>query len=70
MGLTILGKHLDALYLTIKFEFPDHLKRTFSAFREEARNSGDDLREVVDGIPGVPGGAFYIKPGELANTST
>ena len=61
--ITVLGKHLDALYLSITFEFPDHLKRLLDALKQEAKDSHDDLLEIHDGIPGVPGGAVYIRPG-------
>lgn len=60
--ITVLGKHLDALYLSITFEFPDHLKTLLDALKQEAKDSGDDLSEIHEGIRGVPGGALYIRP--------
>ena len=61
--MTILGKHLDALYLSVSFEFPEHLKRLFTALKGDGRGSGGDMREVQGNISGVPGGAWYIRPG-------
>ncbi len=59
--LSVLGRFIDALYLSVDFEFPDHLKRLLTALKGAAQESGDDLQEFL-ALDGVPGGMFYIKP--------
>lgn len=60
--VNVLGKYLDALYLSISFEFPDHLKKLLTVEKEAARDSADDLRLFTEYIAGIPGGAWYIRP--------
>jgi hypothetical protein len=60
--LSIVGRHIDALYLSLSFEFPEALKATFAAAKLDAQESGDDMRELIGHIPGCPGGAWYIRP--------
>jgi hypothetical protein len=60
--LAVLGKHIDALYLSVSFDFPDHLRKLLGVLKESAKESADDMAEVTDYIPGVPGGAWYIRP--------
>jgi hypothetical protein len=59
---TILGKHLDTLSLSASFVFPEHLGRIFDALKQDAQDSTDDMAMFTEGIRGVPGTAFYIKP--------
>lgn len=59
--LSIVGRFIDALYLSVDFEFPDHLKKLLDMQKVAARDSGDDMMHFA-GIGGVPGGDFYIRP--------
>lgn len=60
--LAVLGKFIDALYLSCTFEFPGHLRGLLAAAKEDAKGSGDDMRLYTENIAGVPGGAWYIRP--------
>jgi hypothetical protein len=59
---TVLGKHLDTLFLSASFVFPEHLKERLEAVKQDAQDSTDDTAMYTEWIPGVPGTAFYIKP--------
>jgi hypothetical protein len=58
---TILGRHIDALTVSVKFEFPACLKRILDAAKEQAREDDGGKMLLVDNMTGVPGGAWYIR---------
>lgn len=59
--LSVIGKHLDALYLSVYVEFPEKLQDLFRALKTDCQQSGDDMAEFLP-VPGVPGGPLYIRP--------
>lgn len=61
--LSPVGKYVDALYVSVSFDFPDHLKELLSAAKEAARGSGDELVHLMASPAGLPGGDWYIRPG-------
>ena len=60
--LTTLGRHIDGLTLSVSFPFPAGLDALLTAAKTEVQESGDDLGEYCDWMPGVPGGTWYIRP--------
>lgn len=60
--LRILGRFVDALYVSLQFDLPRHVVRYLDALKESAKESGDDVYPVVDNIRGVPGGPWWIRP--------
>ncbi len=59
--ITTLGRHIDALYLSIQFEFPAHLKEILDAAKLEAQQDESGLYRFSPAIKGVPGGPWYIR---------
>lgn len=59
--LSILGRHIDALYLSVSFEFPLYLKEILDEGKKQAQENESDLALLRENIMGVPGGPWYVK---------
>jgi hypothetical protein len=59
--ISVLGRHIDTLDLSIYFDFPDHLKAVLDAAKIEAQNDESDLFQFSPTIKGIPGGPWYIR---------
>lgn len=59
--LSTLGRFVDALYVSVRFSFPPSLDALLQAGKQEAQESADDLCKFREWIPGVPGGAWFIR---------
>jgi hypothetical protein len=60
--LSIVSRNIDALYLSLTFEFPESVKDLLSAGKTQAQESEDSHFQYIENIPGVPGGTWYIRP--------
>ncbi len=59
--ITVLGRHIDALYVSIHFDFPDSLRAILEAAKQEAQNDETGLTLIFPNLKGMPGGPWYIK---------
>lgn len=56
----VIGKYLDALYCSVKFEFPKHLENLLSAEKTALQETEDKFGKLC-AIDGVPGGVFFLR---------
>jgi hypothetical protein len=59
--ISVLGRHIDALYLSVDFDFPDHLKAVLAAAKDEAKQDDAGLALFAPPVNGIPGGPCYIR---------
>ena len=59
--VSILGRHVDTLEVSVRFDFPDTPKVLLDAAKDEPKNDETGLALFAPTIPGLPGGPCYIR---------